>query len=55
MSELEELKEEIRLLKDHVLKIEGVLHVMLEELGKGAIRDSAEEILEVLGEGNKSW
>ena len=51
VEELLELNEEMRMLKAHVMKLEGIIQVMLEELGSGSIEDSADRILEVLEEG----
>lgn len=38
----------IEALEAHIAKIEGILHVILEELSKGTIQESASEIKEIL-------
>ena len=51
MTNIIELTDRIELLEGSVRKLEGILHVMLDELANGAIEDSAQRIREILDQG----
>ncbi len=40
----EELKVHLETLEEHVARLEGIIHVMLEELESGTIQESAARI-----------
>ncbi len=44
MSENEELRERIETIETHVARLEGVIHVLLEQLEAGTIAETAADI-----------
>ena len=48
MSDVEELKAHIETLETHVARLEGIIHVMLEQLEAGTIQETAAQIKETL-------
>ena len=44
MSEVEELRVHIEALETHIARLEGIIHVMLEQLEAGTIEESAASI-----------
>ncbi len=53
MSEVDELKLHIETLETHVARLEGIIHVMLEQLEAGTIQETAAQIKETLP--RSSW
>ena len=48
MSDVEELKAHIETLETHVARLEGIIHVMLEQIEAGTIEKAAASIQEAL-------
>ena len=48
MSEVEELRVHIEALETHVARLEGIIHVMLEQIEAGTIEEAAASIRETL-------
>ncbi len=48
MTEIQELRAHIDPLEEHVARLEGIIHVMLEQLELGTIQETASEIREAL-------
>ena len=48
MSKLEELQAHIETLETHVARLEGIIHVMLEQIESGTLEEAAASIREAL-------